>query len=51
MINDNNVPEALEITVKVMGEIPDWTVNPADYSYSMSIFGKMRFNNIYSADK
>lgn len=51
MINDNNVPEALEITINVQGEKPDWTVNPADYSYSMSIFGKMRFNNIYSADE
>jgi len=51
MINDNNVPEALEITINVRGEKPDWKVNPADYSYSMSIFGKMRFNNIYSADE
>lgn len=49
--NDNNVSEALPLTVKVKGEKPDWSVNPADFKYNMSVFGKMRFNNIFSADK
>ncbi len=49
--NDNNVVEALPITVKVEGEKPSWSVNPADYQYNMSIFGKMLINNIYSSDE
>lgn len=49
--NDNNVSEALPLTIKVKGEKPDWSVNPADFKYSMSVFGKMRFNNVFSADK
>lgn len=49
--NDNNVVEALPITVKVEGEKPSWSVNPADYQYNMSVFGKMLINNIYSSDE
>lgn len=49
--NDNNVSEALPLTVKVTGEKPDWNVNPADFKYNMTVFGKMRFNNVFSADK
>ncbi len=49
--NDNNVSEALPLTIRVKGEKPDWSVNPADFKYNMSVFGKMRFKNVYSADK
>lgn len=51
MRNDNNVSEALPLTIRVKGEKPDWSVNPADFKYNMSVFGKMRFNNVYSTDK
>ena len=47
---DNNVVEALPLTVKVEGERPEWSVNPADYKYTMSVFGKLNINNVYSAD-
>ncbi|WP_455586538.1 LamG-like jellyroll fold domain-containing protein [Bacteroides sp.] len=49
--NDNNVSEALPLTVKVAGEKPDWSVNPAYFKYNMTVFGKMRFNGVFSADK
>lgn len=51
LINDNNVSEALEININVMGEKPDWIVNPSEFEYDMAIFGKMRFNNIFSSDE
>ena len=51
MRNDNNVAEALGINLTVRGEKPDWDVNPADFEKSMAIFGKMRFNHIFSSDK
>ena len=51
LTNENGVSEALEINLTVAGEKPQWTVNPTDYKYNMNIFGKMRFNNIYSSDK
>jgi hypothetical protein len=49
--DDNNVVEGLNLQVKVNGEKPDWTVNPAEYRYNMSVFGKLLVNNIYSSDK
>ena len=48
---DNNVVEALQLTVKVEGEKPDWTVNPADFKYNMSVFGKLYINKVYSSDE
>ncbi|GHT64641.1 hypothetical protein AGMMS50239_22700 [Bacteroidia bacterium] len=51
LTNEANVSEALTLNLTVTGEKPDWTVNPANFKYNMSVFGKMRFNNIFSADK
>lgn len=49
--NSDNVVEALNLTVKVKGENPNWTVNPKDYKYNMSVYAKLRINNIFSKDK
>jgi hypothetical protein len=51
LTNEDKVSEALTLNLTVTGEKPDWTVNPADFKYNMSVFGKMRFNNIFSTDK
>ena len=48
---ENNVTEPLPLSLKVNGEKPEWSVNPADYRYNMSVFGKMRFNTVFSTDK
>ena len=47
---DNNVVEALQLTVKVEGEKPEWTVNASDFKYNMSVFGKLYINKVYSSD-
>ena len=47
----DGVVEGLPLSVKVIGEKPDWTVNPADFKYSMTVTGLLRFNNIYSSDE
>ena len=51
IMNNDGVPEALDITLTVLGEQPDWEVNKSDYEYSMNIFGQLSFNGIYSSDK
>ena len=51
LTNEDNVSEPLALNITVAGEKPDWKVNPAEFKYNMSVFGKMRFNNIFSADK
>lgn len=47
---DNNVAEPLPVTLKVFDEQPDWTVNPGDFTYNMNVYGRVRFNNLFSAD-
>ncbi|MCP9610485.1 T9SS type A sorting domain-containing protein [Coprobacter sp. LH1063] len=48
---ENNVTEPLQLSLKVNSKKPEWTVNPADYKYNMSLFGKIRINTIFSTDK
>lgn len=43
-------PEKLSLNLKVREEAPDWTVNPADYNYSMSIIGLLEIESIISRD-
>ena len=47
---DNNVAESLPVTLKVFDEQPDWTVNPGDFTYNMNVYGRIRFNKLFSAD-
>lgn len=50
MGNDNGETEALQVNVKVRGQMPDWKVNPADFKYNMTVYGKLRIDHIFSAD-
>lgn len=50
LTNDEGVSEPLNITLKVNGNRPDWSVNPADYKYSMNVYGAMKINGRYSND-
>ena len=51
LTGSDGVSEALELNVTVTGDEPDWNVNPADYLYNMSVYGKLRFNNVFSSDE
>ncbi len=51
MYNDNNETEALAINVTVRGKQPEWTVNPGDYKYNMSVYGKLRINGEFSINE
>ena len=50
LVNDNNVARPLNLTVKVNGDTPDWSVDPADYRYNMNVYGMLRVDNIFSTD-
>ncbi|QEC52643.1 concanavalin A-like lectin/glucanase superfamily protein [Anseongella ginsenosidimutans] len=50
MRNDDDETEALPVSLKVAGEEPDWAVDPADFDYSMIVYGKLRINGIFSAN-
>jgi len=49
--NSDDVIEVLNLLLKVKGETPDWTVDPNDFRYNMSVYAKLRINNIFSNDK
>ncbi len=51
MTNDNNVTESLTLNLIVKGKKPTWSVNPADFSLNMNLFGKIRVKNLFSIDK
>lgn len=42
--------QSLALNIKVTGNTPDWTVNPDDFSYNMSVYGKIRINGVFSAN-
>ena len=48
--SDNNVVEALPITIKVQGDRPQWAVDPSQFKYNMSVFGKLKIDNVFSSD-
>ena len=39
--SNNGIETPLTISVKVTGKVPDWSVNPNDYLYSMNVIGRV----------
>ena len=50
LTNAEGVIEALNVSLKVNGEKPEWNVNPADYKYSMNIYGQLKIDSKFSND-
>ncbi len=48
MTNDLQETQGLALNLKVTGNTPGWKVNPADFPYSMTVYGKLRVDNIFS---
>lgn len=46
----DNVNEPLTVNLTVLGEKPDWSVNPADYSGSMNLIGQVLIEGLYQED-
>jgi len=51
LIGNNNIEERLPVTLNVTGQRPNWTVNPALYTGSMSITGKLSINSLIQEDE
>ena len=50
LVGNNNIYEPLVVTVNVIGETPDWSVNPDDFEHSMSMIGQLQVAGITSED-
>jgi hypothetical protein len=42
--------ERLHVKLKVIGERPDWSIDPQDFQYAMSIVGQISIDNVTSID-
>lgn len=51
LVSDDNMSDALTLHISMEGEVPEWTVNPADFLYSASIFAQVRINGQLSSDE
>lgn len=51
LLTDFGFPENLTINVKVRDEEPNWTVDPAQYTNSMSIIGYLKIKDVVSSDE
>lgn len=50
LVGNNNVYEPFVVSVSVVGQRPNWSVNPLAYKYSMSIIGQLKVDNSISDD-
>ncbi len=50
LCSTDGIYEPLIISLKVKGETPDWSVNPADFEQSMNIIGQLQVNGMTSDD-
>lgn len=47
---DFNFAEILRVNLKVKGVVPTWTVNPANFNYSMNVFGQLKIDNVIATN-
>lgn len=50
LVGNETVKDPLRLTVRVNGEKPNWTINPADYEYSMNIIATATIDNAPADD-
>ena len=50
LVGNNEVYEPMVVSVDVMGETPNWTVNPDDFEHSMSMIGQLQIAGVASED-
>ncbi|MDH8701010.1 hypothetical protein M2138_000348 [Dysgonomonadaceae bacterium PH5-43] len=51
LVGNNDYQETLLINLSVLGEKPDWDVNPNDYPTSMTVTAQLKIKNIYQEDE
>jgi hypothetical protein len=48
LTTDFGYDEVLRISLNVIGEDPNWTFNPANFQYSMNVFGEIQIDGVIS---
>ncbi len=50
LTTDFGYNERLHVKLKVVGERPDWSIDPTDFQYSMNSIGQVRIDSVVSVD-
>lgn len=50
MYGNNKINEPLVVKLQVLGKRPEWSVDPADFSMSMSVIGQLQIAGVLSED-
>lgn len=50
LTTDFNYNEILRVGLNVKGNAPDWTLNPADFQYSMSVIGEIKLDGVLNGN-
>jgi hypothetical protein len=48
---NDGIETPLTINVKVTGKVPEWSVNPKDYEFSMNVIGRVDIKNVPMDDE
>ena len=43
---NNDIETPLVINVNITGQVPDWSVNPGDYEFSMNVIGRVEVQDV-----
>ena len=46
MRGNNDIETPLTINVNITGQVPDWSVNPGDYEFSMNVIGRVEVQGL-----
>lgn len=46
-----DIDAPLVISLTNLGDVPEWSVNPADYEYTMNIYGQLHIDGVPTKDK
>ncbi|WP_370004061.1 LamG-like jellyroll fold domain-containing protein, partial [Winogradskyella sp.] len=47
---DFGFDQIIQLDLRILGEEPDWEINPNDFDYSMNIVGKIKIEGVFSED-
>lgn len=50
LTTDFGYAETLRVTLKVIGDEPQWTINPADFQYGMSVVGEIKIDGVIASN-
>lgn len=46
-----DIDAPLVVSLTNLGNVPEWNVNPADYEYTMNIYGQLHYDGVPTKDK